>query len=367
MIIPSYFNQLAQSVDLQFLLDNSQDNLTTPIWQQWLDVAVPQFSLNFDMAIGRDRIAAAASIVDSDAPAPLRSRNKLELYKGKIPAIKEKFAMRQSDMRDLMVLQNLPLQGANRADAMIRFLNKDLVEAATSGDKRLDLMLLQSVSTLSVDLSTTNNPDGIAVGTIDLLPQSYQKQGVPIVWTDLTNATPIDDIENFLEINWSQRGRMFGSLKMSQALWYVFKRTAQVQKYIAGYFNLQKTTDSFAVTLVNVNEFMVSNGWPTIEIVNNVTNIEVDGKATFVRGFNANNVSFTPAGKFGTLFNAICMEETNPVAGKSYAKYGSTLVSKWCESDPLTEYTAMELNAFPAINIDGVFVLTTDTVQSTFN
>ena len=364
MVVPSYFSNLAQSQNMQFLIDSSQTALDThSIWRKYLNVGSPQMSLNFDSAIGRDRIAAAASIVDSDAPAPLRSRTKLELYKGKIPAIKEKFRMNQDDMRSLEVLKALNVGGSNTA--LINFLNKDLQEAAVSGDKRIDLMLLQAMSNLTIDINITNNPDGVAYGTVDLLAQGYQKQGVPTVWSDV-NSTPIDDIQNFIEFNWNTRGRTFGSIKMSYTLWLQFKKTTQVKNYLATFFNLQKTTASFAPTLMNVNEYFAANNWPAIEIINYVTNIEVDGQPTFVKGFNPNNVCFSPAGVIGTLFNAISMEQIHPVQNKTYANYGPTLVSKWAESDPLVEFTAMEMNAFPSINVDNIFILTSNTVQASF-
>jgi hypothetical protein len=348
------------------MIDNSQDRLNAQsIWRNWLTLAPPQMSLNFDMAIGRDRIAAAASIVDSDAPAPLRSRTKLELYKGKIPAIKEKFRMSQDDMREIEVLRALPIVGGNTSEALIRFLMKDLEEASVSGDKRIDLMVQQAISTLTIDVNTTNNPDGVAYGVIDLLAQSYQKQGVPTVWTDPA-STPVTDIQNFIEYNLQFRGRQFGSIKMSYALWLNFKKTTEVKTFLAGFFNTKVTSNTFAITISNINEAFAANNWPPIEIINYVSNIEVDGQATFVRGFNQNNVAFTPAGMVGTLFNAWSMEQLHPVGDKTYANYGPTLVSKWCESDPLVEFTAMEMNAFPSINIDNVFVLTTNVVQASF-
>lgn len=368
MIIPSYYQNLATTQNLQFLIDTSQDVLDSQsIWRNWLNVGVPQVSLQFDSVIGRDRIAAAASIVDSDAEAPLRSRNKIERYSGKIPAIKEKFRMNQDDMRAIEVLRALPITSGGGSTALIDFLMKDLQEAAVSGDKRVDLMLLQAVSTLQIDVNTTNNPDGVAYGVVDLLAQAYQKQGVPIVWTDKANATPIDDIENFIEINLNQRGRMFGALYMSYELWLVFKQCAQVKAQLQSFFNIGKSNASYAVTVQNINEFFAANLWPPITIINYTTNIETDGLSTFIKGFNANNLVFAPAGKLGTLYNAISMEKIHPVQDKVYASYGPTLVSKWADSDPLVEFTGMEMNAFPGINVDPIFILTTNVVQASFN
>lgn len=366
-IIPSYYTGLASSANMQFLLDSSQANLEQQsIWRSWLNPGIPQMSLTFEAAIGRDRIAAAASIVDSDAPAPLRSRNKIERYSGKIPAIKQKFQMTQDDMRNLEVLKALQL-GSNNNQMLIDFLVKDMTECAVAGDKRVDHMFLQALSTLSVDVTTTNNPDGVAYGTVDLLPQSYQLQGVPTVWSDVA-STPVDDIENFITINRDTRGRTFGKILMSTRLWNYFKKTTQVKSYLASFYNTGKANSAFAVTLANVNEYFTQNGWPIIQIIEHNTHIEVDGKPTFVRGFDDNNVAFVPDGKIGTLMSAFSMEELpqHRVAGKSYAMFGRTMISKWGENDPLREFTMCEMNAFPALDIDSIFVLKTQTVQSSF-
>jgi len=212
----------------------------------------------------------------------------------------------------------------------------------------------------------SNNPDGVAYGTIDLLAQSYQSQGVPVAWQTSATATPITDIENFITINRDTRGRTFGKILMSMRLWNYFKKTTEVKNFIATFYNTGKTTSAYAVTIDSVNEMFMANRWPMIEIVEHNTHIEVDGAPTYVRGFDDNNVAFVPDGKIGTLFNAVSMEEMHQVANKTYAKFGPTLVSKWAESDPLVEFTGMEMNAFPSINIDAVYVLKTQTVQASF-
>lgn len=362
MIIDSYFGELASSQNMQFLLDQSQLRLERQtVWRNWLNVGLPQASLTFEQVIGRDRIAAAASVVDPDAPAPLRSRNALERYSGTIPTMKEKFRMNQSDMRSLEVIKNLPL--GNRDMEIARFMNKDLEEAAVAGDKRVDIMLLQAVSTLSVDVSVTNNPDGVAFGTVSLLPQDYQFHGVATVWTN-TASTPITDILTYTQTIWNTRGRSFGKMVMSYDLWLNFMKTTEVKNLLQTFFNVGKANATFAVTLDNVNQYLQANNLPQIEVIQHVAHIEVDGKPTFIKPFNVNNVAFIPDGKIGTLFHAYSMEEVHRVANKTYAKFGPTLVSKWAENDPLVEFTAMEMNAFPAVDIDNIFILKTNEVEA---
>lgn len=369
MIVPSFFGAYAEQPVIQAMIDNSLDNLQgQTVWRNYLDEDLPQASLTFEMAIGRSRIEAAASIVDIDADAPLRSRNVLELYGGKIPTMKEAFTLSQSEIRQLMALEESQLLNGNGAvTSLIAKLYNDVAKAAVAGDRRVDIMLFQAISTLTVDISTTMNPDGVAFGTVDLLPKAYQKQGVPVVWTDLPNAKPIDDIESYLEYIAQNFGRAFGKIQMSKALWLTFKRTTQVIDQLKSYFNIGKSNGTYAATLENVNEMFASNLWPMIEIVEKVSGIEKDGIITPFRPFNQSNVSFMPDGKIGMLKNAFVMEQRRPVEGIVYANFGPTLVSKWAETRPYREFTAMEMNAFPAIEIDSIFILTTNVVQASFN
>jgi hypothetical protein len=51
----------------------------------------------------------------------------------------------------------------------------------------------------------------------------------------------------------------------------------------------------------------------------------------------------------------------SPVEKVSYATYNHALLSKWQDNDPWGEFTAVELNAFPALDtIDNIFILNID-------
>jgi hypothetical protein len=41
-------------------------------------------------------------------------------------------------------------------------------------------------------------------------------------------------------------------------------------------------------------------------------------------------------------------------------------VGKWRENDPLVEFTGMEMNAFPVLNVDGIFIMQTNVVLASF-
>lgn len=368
MIIPSFFGAFASQPALQALIDNTLDTLQMQsAWRQYLDLGTPQASLTFEQVIGRSRINAAASIVDIDAPHPLRGNNKLETYTGKIPSMKQAFVLDQAEIRELKALEESQLLNSNGAvDALIKKLYDHLSLASVAGDKRVDILMWQAISTLTMTVSPSLNPDGAAYGTIDLLPKSYQKQGVPIVWTDLTNSTPIDDIQNYLDFITTTFGRAFGRILMSKPMWLKFKKNAQVINYLKSFFNIGKTNGTYAVTLTNINEMFTENLWPNIEIINDVQGIESDGSVTPIRAFNDNNLSFLPSGNIGTLKNAWPIEQLMPIPNKTYAFFGPTMVSKWLDDSPFKEYTAMDLNACPALNTDSIFILQTNVVQASF-
>lgn len=366
-VVPSIFGNLADSQNMQAVIDNSLDALNSQsIWRNYLSVGIPSASLTFESVIGRSRIEAAASIVDPGSKKPIRARNKGDVYTGKIPSIRQKFPMMEQDFRAMMMLESTILNPSARKQELIRLLYDDVSKCATSTDKRVDIMLLQILSTLQVDVSTTNNPDGVAYGTVDLLSQPYQKQGVPVVWSDATNADPFADIEAFIQKNQTSRGRTFGRILVPYELWINMKKSAKVKAALSTFWGYKQNALG-AVTVGTVNEWLVANMLPTIEVINYTAGIESDGVITSYRPFNASNVAFVPNGLIGTLENAIAVEERMPAPGVQYAMYGRTLVSKWGETDPVLEYTGCELNAFPAVDIDSIYVLTTETVKASFD
>lgn len=361
-IVASLFGELASRQNLQALIDNSQDALyTRSIWRQYLDWALPTNDLTFETVIGRSRIQAAASIVDPDAPAPVRSRGSLEMLTGKIPTMKEAFTMNQADFRALLNLESLPLTPAERKAELIKKLYNDVADAATSTDLRLDIMFLQAISTFKIDISIINNPDGVAFGEIDLLAGANQTRKVGVVWSEANKNTAdpfkdINDVVNYAALS----GRSFSQILIDREMWLLIQNFTKVKEAISGYQN-PGSNKNFVVTMDRVNEYLVANGLPTFKLMNERRVVEKDGKPQVFNPFKKENVVFLPAGKLGLVHNSYAVEEKAPVEHVTYAKYDKTLVSKYRENNPWREITGVELNAFPALEaIDGIYLLTTD-------
>ncbi|PPK98980.1 major capsid protein [Parapedobacter indicus] len=358
-VVASLFGDLAKGQNLQALIDNQIQLLYGgSIWRQYLDWGIPQIELTFATAIGRSRIEAAASIVDPDAPAPLRSSNKLEKLEGKIPTMKEKFAMNQDDYRKLRSLQTLPISDEQRLNLLIGMLWNAVENASTSTDKRIDIMFLQGISTFEVNVGILNNPDGVNFGTVSLLAAPDQKRTVGKVWTDPT-ADPFQDIDDVVTYA-AGKGRTFSEIWIDRETWLSMKKLAAVKADISAMYNPGSNL-TYKVTLSSVNEYLVENQLPTIRIVNERRGIEKDGKIETINPFKKENVVFLPSGKLGIVHNAVAIEGWEPVNGVNYANYDRTIVSQWRDNDPWKEYTQAELSAFPALEqIDGIYILQTD-------
>lgn len=345
------------SENLQAVIDNSQDRFAPTWYGKYFDFAPAQSTLTFTSVIGASRIEAAASVVSRSSEAPMRSRPDFGKYQGEIPAIKEKFAMREEDYRDFLALQAVSLDDATKKKQLLDFLFGDVQKAGVSPHKRLDIMVLEAVSTGKVSLTVANNPDGIVLkNSLDLLMPSGNKSVANVKWNVLETATPITNITNVV-VDARAKGRKFEKILMPLSTFLQMAKTKEVIDSLISFNQLQKGAS--IATLAKVNEYLQANLLPYIEIVDEVVGIEKDGKIGSISPFDAKNISFVPSGKLGVIKNALCLEQMRPVSHVNYATYNRALISKWQENDPWAEFTGVELNAFPSLEaIDNIFIMT---------
>lgn len=354
--INSVFGVYAQN--LQMVVDSSLDKFA-PLWfPQYFDWASPQLTLTYVSAIGRSRIEAAASVVDRNSSSPLRSRAQLEKLQGDIPAIKEKIPMNEDDYRDFFMLQQITaVDDQTKKQQLLDLLFNDVKIVGNAALKRLDHMCLQAISSGIIQINATNNPDGLAVTDIDLLMPAGNKSNSAVRWDNVA-ATPLSVDIPTIVTNGENAGRKFSKMLMSRAQFLNFQKITEVKNLVSNFMGF-KQSGTIIPTQTMINNLLEANGWPIIEVVNQVIGVESDGVITATRPWNDNNVSFIPDGKLGVIKNSIAIEQFKPVEHVSYATYNKALIGKWCENDPFQEYTGVELNAFPAMEmINSIFILT---------
>jgi hypothetical protein len=350
----------AYSDRLQVMIDDALDQFAPTWYQQFFNWDTPQTQLTFVEAIGRSRIEAAASIIDRDSPAPLRSRPGLEKLQGEIPAIAEKVPMDQKTYREFLSLQAMTnVDEGTRRQQLLDLMFDDVKRVGNSVFKRLDIMCLEGLSTGQISLTVVNNPDGVILtNPIDLLMPAANKVNAAVNWATSATATPLTDIQTILNNN-RAKGVSFGKILMTWNTWFKFIKTTEVKDFYSNYSNLPN--NKVLPTADSINAFFGAQKWPPIVIVDETIGIEKDGVITTIQPWKDENVVFVPNGPLGVIKNALAMEQMKPVPQISYATFNRALISKWGNNEPWQELTKAELNAFPAITtIDRVNILSSN-------
>lgn len=353
--IQSVFGAYADK--LQVVVDKALDKFAPTWFENYFDWGVPQQTLTYVTAIGRSRIEAAASIITRGSSSPLRTRAGMETLQGAIPPISHKFAMREEDYRNYLVLQNMKVSDQVKIKAALDLLFGDVKKAGDGLMKRIDYMVLEGLSTGQITVTTTNNPDGVVSDIIDLLHSNDNKTNASTSWATSGSATPIADIEAAVKTQ-NDKGNIISKVLLTPVSWGNFRKCTEVKDYFGAY--LGKSNNKVLVNLKTANEFLSDNGLPIIEIVNQSIGIEKDGVISTKRPFSDTNAVLVPDGKLGTIHNAMAMEEMEPVPQVNYAKFKQGLIKKWRENDPWAEFTEGEINAFPGIDaIDQIHLIST--------
>lgn len=354
--ITSVFGNYADR--LQTMIDLNLSRFDRVWFDRYFDMAVPAPTLNFTTVIGRSRIEAAASIVDRNTPAPLRSRPALEKLQGEVPAIMEKIKMTESDYRNYLTVQNLNLADSTKKAQLLDLLFNDIKRVGTSVFKRLDMLVLQGLRYGLVNVTVTNNPDALVTGDIDLLMSANNKKFCSVVWSAANAATmkPITDINSVVKAA-KAKGVTFEKILMNLTDFWAMASATETLTYMLGFYNLPSSAKVMP-TIDKINDMLRGMRLPVIEIVDVQIGVEKDGVISASEPFAAGGLTFVPSGKLGVIHNAVAIEELSPAKQVSYAKYRNALISKWSETDPFAEWTKAELNAFPGFEaIDSIYLL----------
>jgi len=269
--------------------------------------------------------------------------------------------MKESDYRNYLTIQNM----ANVSDAMkqkqiLDLMWGDVKKAGEAPLKRIDMMVLQALSTGKVTINATTNPDGVVYDDIDLLMPAANKLTVTEKWSIVASSKPITDIKLAVKAA-KQRGIVFEKMLMTFDGWWKFQASAEVTAQLAGYFRMGDNQKRVG-TLDEVNQMLLANKFPYIELVNESIGIEKSGVITAVDPWNSTSVTFVPSGKLGIIHNAYAIEQLKPVQQVQYATNNHVLISKWSQNNPWAEFTGCELNAFPGLEtIDSIFIMDIET------
>jgi len=324
-------------------------------------------SLSWETLIGSKGNRVAADVVSYNSSAPVKTRKVVSRLTGEIPPIRISRPMRETDLNDYNVLKAM---GTQNMDQLLALIFGDIDFCVDGVNARLEHLAIQAMAGGTIDLNTTNSAGIITQSSIDFQLPATNKEvnsAADQYWTTGAYASnaPITNIETIVA-----EARAAGSsikyIVMNRSKWIAFRTSTQVQNYTSALF-VSGAWVKLAPSLKMVNEMLVEQGLPTIVIVD--TSIDIE---TSAHGITATDpwldadgadryVLFAPDLPLGeTLVGPIAME-TNTPKQATIAKKGHVLVSKWGETNPVTEWTMGETNAFPTWpTIDMCWILDTE-------
>ena len=299
----------------------------------------------------------SADIVALGSSTPKKSRDILQTYMGDIPKIAVKRELTEQDMKaiDSMIERGLPLATiVNRIFADVPFVINAI-------DERIEDLFLSMLST-GVGRATNNIGQGV---NFDMHYFTENKFGAKAVWSGST-AKPMDDITRLMDKAENDGNSVRYIFADNTALNWLYNNE-QVrglfgfqQNYVGGGANVP------ALSFDQLSAMFMSRFGIELRRVSRSTRTEVNGQRTTHKAWADGRLVFTCDAQVGSLVYTPTAEENHQSAGATYTKANAyTLVSKFSDEDPVTEWTKAQAMVVPVINtVDRIYTLDPTQVQA---
>lgn len=338
------------------------ENIHTMMFPNFFDVKKVQ-SLDFETLVGTKGVPVMADIIGWDAPAPIKTRDTISKILGEIPKTAVKRTLRESEVLKYIDLKNKARDdGDKKALLDLAFNDFDFCYNAVAA--KMEYLSLQAMSMGQISLTNTNNAAGIKTKVaVDYQVPTANKFGAEVVWSSASTAKPIDDIESVVE-SASDNGITINYVLMRKDTFKQLKNADDTKTKISSWVN---GSGNLQVTKATINEYLKANDLPPIVIIESTVKHESKSHSrTTLKSWAANRVSFVTSLKQGDIQHGPIAAEYSDTITKyaTLVKQGFTLITKWSDLEPYSEFTKAEANAFPVINApDELYLLRTDSTS----
>ena len=301
--------------------------------------------------IGSVGSRVAAHVISYNAKAPEAGRKTLATINFDIPKIAQSRRKTEKEILEHRITK--ALRGQN---AVIEDYFNDLDFVFDSAQARKEWYALQALSGTKIQLTTTNNPQGIVNETvIDFGMPAANKKYASVVWAG-TAADPITDFK--------------AVIKAARALGITFSRILmtsdsfdlmQASTLFKAYFLNVALNVTAPMNLDTINTLLGSYRLPPITLIDTSVGIEAkSGAVTATNPWKSDHITFIPDIKCGDMFSGPIAEQLEPPDGVLLSKKGDVSMSIRREYNPVSVLTKAECNVFPSwTNVDRCFSLYT--------
>lgn len=299
-------------------------------------------SLDAKTLIGAEGSRVAAHVISYDSKAPEATRKTLTTKYFDIPKTAQSRTKTEKEILEHAVTK--AMQGQN---AVVEDYFNDIDFTVDSVNAREEWFALQALSLTKIQLSATNNPQGIVNETVvDFGMNAANKKCVSVVWA--TNAScPITDFKAVIAAG-RALGLKFSRALMSPTAFDLIVASTEFQNAAKAYVVGQPTVLGY-MGIDLVNQIFISLNLVPITVIDTYVGIENKaGVITQVNPWSDTHITFIPNTVQGNMFNGPIAEEIEKPDGVLQSKKGNVLVSIQKSFNPVKVVTKGECNVFPS-------------------
>lgn len=302
-------------------------------------------SLDGKTLIGSVGSRVAAYVISYDAKAPEVSRKTMTTQFFDIP----KVAISRNKTEKEILEHNIT-RAIRGNDAVVEDYFNDIDFCHDAVQARMEWLALQAISLTKLQLTSSNNPQGIVNETvIDFGMPTINKKVVSVVWSTANKTTmlPITDFKAVVK-SARAKGIYFQKALMTPDTLDLITDSTEFQN-AAKSLLIGESSFLGNINLDVVNGVLKAMRLPEIALIETSVAIETRaGVQTEVNPFDANHVTFIPQTVLGNMFNGPIAEELEPAPDVIQAKRGNILLSIKRGFNPVSVLTKGECNVFPS-------------------
>ena len=363
MLLSSLFGELTRNVQARIdaaseLNKRIFDNV---IYRRFMDWDTPTVGLDFEEIVGKYNLTVAAATIGENAKEPILGSYGLETVKERVLNHAVTLPMTVQEYRKILqLLDSKSISDQQKKKQLIDLMWGGVTRAVNGVEAKIDIIFLGALSNCGVfTFDSTNNPEGGVRGTINFNMPDTNIAKSKTQWTEanLETVDCMEDIQAVLDA--AEDKVILGKILLAPSKVSYMCRSKKMKQMIWG-----TDKSSKIVQLKDINEYMESNGYPTIEKIKRQCKIQNGNVLTPYTPWNANNIVFVPDGKLGVVKNAYADNELKPESDVAYSNYGRIRVSQWHVGETKGankgEFTKAESLALPVLTeVENIITLKT--------
>jgi hypothetical protein len=292
---------------------------------RWLpNVAIDD--INFEFVRGGRGLAEAAVYRSWDTESKIGRREGLSKVMGELPPISEKIPLNEYD--------RLRLRHLDAGDAALPFIARDAQRLAANIAARFELARGQALVNGEVPVTELQQ-------TVSFGRTAGHSVTAATLWSDHANATPIDDLESWVQTYIDSNGQAPGVILMSRQVLLNMRQCDQVRRQV---FPLAPDGSMPMVNADQVNTVMGAMGLPPIELYD--AQVKVDGTSARVTPANVLTLLPEPGptdASAPTELGATLLGTTSEALEPEYELVGADqpgiVAATWKSKDPIRLWT----------------------------